>query len=436
MSKFKPPLDNQIIKPQEVTFKEQVRNLFSYAKSPNLAPSHILDSIVKKINKSYKVVGLVGIGLEGAVIKVRDISNAEIALKVASANFSEEGKKRSKIYSLFRFKTETENEFKRRFINGCIVNRDLYGIIRNENIDFLEVPGGVEVFEFPGLYVKMEFVHGPPMLQYLRDNQNFSQSMCIYIQILRSVGFFHDYGFIHRDIKSDNIIITGTTRNKLKIGFLDWTMAKRCGVESGTIAGQMSLGTLGYSSDKLSIDGDAKMANYSDDIYSVGMMLYEFCNFKRLPSTRDPKILLINPDARLQYVEEVKKSIPDFLKEIFSRATCNREEERYQTIEPFLHEFIQAIKSQGILNEGDWDFVSFNQEKLSLDQLSVRITNIEKILRRHDALLTEVVKRFDRITIILRDSNNNSQTQRIKSSTLNSKVADTHDVDFLDSKEE
>ncbi len=395
------------------TFREMVRGLFSYEKSPNLVPMDLLKKIVYKINPSYQVVGLVGIGLEGAVVKVLDIANIEIALKIGSVNFSEEGKKKRKIYSLFKFKTETENGFQTRAIEGSKVQKIVSDLIVQEQIDYLIVPSGVEVSLSPGLYIKMEYIHGPPILVHLKDINSFPYSLHLYVQLLKSVEFFHNYGYIHRDLKSANIIITGVGQKKPKICVLDWTMAKQCGVDSATIAG-MSLGTLGHASPKLSLEGNAKSANYSDDIYSLGMMLYEFCTSKALPRTKNPTILLHDRLAVVQYVAEVEKSIPPFLIPIFRKATNIEEDKRYQTLAPFIYEFTEVLKREKLFEVGGWEF----SEKDPLELLQSRVEDLEKFKSEVTAKIEELYKRMSKIVIAANGADDFKNTQRIPMANL------------------
>ena len=397
---------------EEKTFKELVTGLFAYSQNPSITPHPLLLETVKRINKSYELVGLVGIGKEGAILKVKDLSNNEIALKVASPSFSEKGKQKKRVFGLWNVRSDDENTFKKRFVDGCVVQRELSEIVQIEGVDYIDIPGSVEVFDSPGLYVKMKYLHGVDVLRHISEKKDFKYSMLVFIQLLRCVNFIHEYGYIHRDLKPENIIVTGS-KNQLKLGIVDWTVAKKCGIESSTLLGT-HIGTVPYGSDKLIIDGEAKDANYTDDIAPLGVMMYEFCNFCKVPKPKNPEILQHDPAAKKEYLDYLRNSIPDFLIPIYQKATEQKEEKRYQSVQTFLYELIEAVKQQGLLEEGDWDYIPMDKKDLTIDALARRVESIEKVVRRLEVAVDDFTHRFDAIASVMLHKSDCTRTQRFK----------------------
>jgi eukaryotic-like serine/threonine-protein kinase len=117
----------------------------------------------------------------------------------------------------------------------------------------------------------MEYIDG----QTLRDRTekqkdaplSSKQASDIGIQIAEGVAAAHENGIIHRDIKSENIMLKKDGR----VVVMDFGLAKLRGVSRLTKAGS-TVGTMGYMAPEqvqgLDVDHRA-------DIFSLGVILYE-----------------------------------------------------------------------------------------------------------------------------------------------------------------
>lgn len=74
------------------------------------------------------------------------------------------------------------------------------------------------------VYMAMEFVQGGDLFKYLemRHRLNMREGQFYIAELLLALEVVHDYGFIHRDIKPDNIILTSSGHLKL----LDFGLCK------------------------------------------------------------------------------------------------------------------------------------------------------------------------------------------------------------------
>ena len=126
------------------------------------------------------------------------------------------------------------------------------------------------------MYLVTEFVAGPDAAKLAAAHGGrltCAETILIMTQILDALAHAHASGYIHRDIKDQNILIAGTWPN-LTAKLTDFGLAKsfaQAGMSGMTMAGEMA-GTLAYMPPE-------QIRNFRDvkptsDIYSVGMTGY------------------------------------------------------------------------------------------------------------------------------------------------------------------
>jgi serine/threonine protein kinase len=91
----------------------------------------------------------------------------------------------------------------------------------------------------------------------------------------------HHNGVVHRDLKPENIL--GTVRHPL---LTDFGIAKELDHSLGLTRTGQVIGTLDYMSPEQATD--AKTVDHRSDIYSLGVVLYEFATQGGLPSAPRP----------------------------------------------------------------------------------------------------------------------------------------------------
>jgi len=126
------------------------------------------------------------------------------------------------------------------------------------------------------VYLVTEFVDGPDAAK-LADAQGgrlpLKETVAIISQVLEALSHAHARGYIHRDIKDQNILVKGTGPN-LSAKLTDFGLAKsftQSGMSGVTVAGEMA-GTLSYMPPE-------QLRNFRDvkpqsDIYALGMTAY------------------------------------------------------------------------------------------------------------------------------------------------------------------
>lgn len=141
-----------------------------------------------------------------------------------------------------------------------------------------------DISEFNGLhFISMEFFEGVSLKDYIKKTGALSlmQALNIASQICDGLEAAHRQGVIHRDLKSQNVIIGPT--NQVKI--IDFGLA-RAGNLGGLTATGLIMGTPEYMAPE-QVAG--KSVDERADIYSLGIILYEMFT-GRVPFTGDSAI--------------------------------------------------------------------------------------------------------------------------------------------------
>ena len=119
-------------------------------------------------------------------------------------------------------------------------------------------------------YLVMELVDGPDLWQRLREEGPLpeAEAVGIIVQIAQALHEAHKHGYIHRDVKPDNILLTATGQAKLA----DLGLIKELESEANLTRPQKGLGTPNFMSPEQFTE--AKNADARCDIYSLGTTLY------------------------------------------------------------------------------------------------------------------------------------------------------------------
>src|SRR5262249_33669298 len=139
----------------------------------------------------------------------------------------------------------------------------------------------------------------------------------------------HEKGIVHRDIKSDNMMLT--TKGQLKI--MDFGLAKIKGASKLTKAGS-TVGTAAYMSPE---QAQGEEVDHRSDIFSFGVVLYELLTTK-LPFRGDHQAALmyslVNEDP--QPVARFNEQVSPETERIVLKALAKDKEDRYQHVDDLL----------------------------------------------------------------------------------------------------
>jgi serine/threonine-protein kinase len=130
------------------------------------------------------------------------------------------------------------------------------------------------------VFLVMEYVPGRTLREELTARGRFGPRAALEIMqpVLAALGAAHRAGLVHRDVKPENVLITGDGQVKVA----DFGLARAETASKMTKTGVI-IGTVGYLAPEQVLSGDADVRS---DVYAAGTMLFELLT-GRLPHQGD-----------------------------------------------------------------------------------------------------------------------------------------------------
>ncbi|MFJ6026461.1 Stk1 family PASTA domain-containing Ser/Thr kinase [Pseudarthrobacter sp. NPDC092424] len=116
-------------------------------------------------------------------------------------------------------------------------------------------------------YLVMEYIQGHTLRDLINEKGALPPRLALALidPVVEGLAAAHSAGFIHRDVKPENVLIADDGR--IKVGDFGLARAVTASTGTGTL-----IGTVAYVSPELVL---GKPADARSDVYSVGIMLYE-----------------------------------------------------------------------------------------------------------------------------------------------------------------
>ncbi len=271
----------------------------------------------------YKVLDRVGKGGMGVLYRGIDpVLDREVAIKVMLMDFSDDAEQMRP-----RFYREARASAK------------------------LQHPNIVTVFEFAEEentpFIVMEFLRGTSLAQRVNSPVPLTvvEKIGIVAQLCSALGYAHEQGVIHRDVKPANVFLLNDGSVKL----LDFGIAK---VTSSTLTREGDvLGSASYMSPE-QVSGSEAVDGRSD-IFSAGVLLYELLSGKKPFHAEQPtgiimKILQEDPPP----LDQVVPGLPAQLVAAVHKALAKKPADRYATAGEFARELQWIRKALQAMSEG------------------------------------------------------------------------------------
>jgi tetratricopeptide (TPR) repeat protein len=272
--------------------------------------SGIMMANAEKIGR-YDILELLGEGGMGKVFRARDSQGDRIvALKVMTGGPS------------------ASEEIHRRF------RREASAGLRLNHPNIVKI---FEVGEQEGqFFISMEFVEGKTVRQLLRQSPlKPREAIDVGIAVCEALKEAHSLGIVHRDIKSENLMVTGDGTVKV----MDFGIAKLQDASILTQEGTV-LGTASYMSPEQAV---GEPVDPRSDIFSLGIVLFEALT-GQLPFPGDYELAVIYSIVNLAPVgiRELNKDVPELLEQVIAKAMRKEPQQRYQNVDEMIQDLMKV----------------------------------------------------------------------------------------------
>ena len=228
---------------------------------------------------------------------------------------------------------------------------DLVRRFKNESkaISLLNHPNIVKVYDVSVSenlqYIVMEYVDGMTLREYLneRGGKLTSRETVHFIsQILKALDHAHRNGVVHRDIKPQNIMLLDNGQLRM----MDFGIARISRAEN-QLTGGKAMGSVHYISPEQA-KGDE--TDFTSDIYSVGVMMYEMLS-GHLPFDADDvvEVAIKQISDKPQSLQELAPNVPHGLVKITERAMAKRPDNRYASAAEMLSALNAYVENPAIV---------------------------------------------------------------------------------------
>lgn len=275
------------------------------------------------------------------------------------------------------------------------------------------------------VFLAMEQVQGTTLKAWLEQGQSTARIMSVMMQAGRALQAIHDAGFVHRDFKPDNVIVTVEGNAKV----LDLGIARKVALETAeeerierdhedgvrdafrsnlTLDG-MLVGTPAFMAPE-QISGDIDIGPTADQ-FAFGVVLYlALAKEAPYPGTKPVELLAhVLKSNRRPWPDDV--DVPQALKEAVDRSLEQDPDERFESMNELLEACRRALGLRGELDSlaGTWLEHDRHHDYLLTGDV---LREGEALLRAHPDSLSGAEVDF------IRASSSAEARQRIKRRTM------------------
>jgi serine/threonine protein kinase len=262
------------------------------------------------LSDRYELVAKLGTGGMGVVYKARHLAlNKLFAIKIVSDHLASQDD--------FRIRFDREAKAASMLNHPNLVSITDYGMT-----------------EFNEPYIVMDFINGRNLAEELTDLQRLTseRAIQIFMQICDGVGYAHQIGLIHRDLKPGNIMLTNAGEPDEQVKIIDFGIAKLLSGQGDVTQSNTSANPIGSPLYMSPEQCSAQRADRRSDIYSMGCLMYECLS--SMPPFQGENILstmsMHMSDAPKPFNPNLQ--IPQALEEVIMRSLAKNPADRFQTM--------------------------------------------------------------------------------------------------------
>lgn len=202
------------------------------------------------------------------------------------------------------------------------------------------------------VFLVMEYLNGQTLKELIHAEGPMPLPRVVEImrQVSGALEAAHGEGVIHRDLKSDNIMLLDVGGDWAKV--LDFGIAKiteKVGQDTSLTAPNLIIGTPQYMSPEQC--SQAAELDTRSDIYSLGVILYEML-VGHVPFTGESPtaIMMKHLQEPAPSVMEERQDLPAAIGRVVARALAKRPEDRFQSVGELAEELTSAAEEKPMVS--------------------------------------------------------------------------------------
>ncbi|MEM1178601.1 MAG: protein kinase [Acidobacteriota bacterium] len=282
---------------------------------------------IQEIEQKYEILTKLGEGGMGAIYKARHKLLDEL-----------------RVIKTIRPQLQGDEDLQKRFLREAQVAAKM----RHSSIatlhDFAFTDDGTA-------YIVMELIEGQNMRDYQRAGGRLSVHQVVDVarQGLDALGYLHQRSFVHRDISTDNMMLS-FENGRPRVTLIDLGLAKSLEGSQWRTKTGMVVGKVRYiSPEQLNSGVEGVQVDARSDLYSFGVVVYELLTGE-FPITGDDDMSLIAGhlyrEPRPFEETDPNAKIPAALRTVVMKALQKKAECRYATANEFATALEQAASGQ------------------------------------------------------------------------------------------
>lgn len=242
-------------------------------------------------------------------------------------------------------------------------------------------------------YIVTEYIDGMTLKDYIRSCSPIPVDEIINLskQILHGVKHAHDRGVVHKDIKSQNILLDENKNVKIT----DFGIADI--LDEDITRTQSLMGTPQYIAPEI-LNREALTAQ--SDLYSVGIVMYEMCT-THVPfiGEKAAYIMIKQMSQPLPSIITERPDIPQSLENIIIKATAKKLENRYKNAQEIIDDLNHVydpdkldadpllLKDDLVKQDQLEKTIDIGREKLNFEELEQKIEQKNKAKKKQKRII-------------------------------------------------